>query len=199
MITMEFEDIRKIWDVQNNRPLYVINEEALHNRIRARKRYAGRMAHINEIGLIAISFITGIILWIIDEHSYYTYLIIVVLMSIAAYTVYGRICRKKRDRQFDRSVLDDLNHAIANVNYRLNRAKTFAWWYLLPVAIPTLLNMLVNDVLLWKIFLISCCFVLAYLVVRWEVNRVHIPEKRQLENLREKLMQEFDKNMDKID
>jgi hypothetical protein len=32
MITMEFDEMKKIWDAQNNQPLYVLDEKALHNR-----------------------------------------------------------------------------------------------------------------------------------------------------------------------
>ena len=33
---MEFDEIKKIWDAQNNQPLYVIDEKALHNRIQSK-------------------------------------------------------------------------------------------------------------------------------------------------------------------
>ncbi len=36
MITMEFDEMKKIWDAQNNQPLYVIDEKALHNRIQSK-------------------------------------------------------------------------------------------------------------------------------------------------------------------
>ena len=40
MTIMEFEDLQKIWDTQNNKPMYVINEEALHRRILSKKNKA---------------------------------------------------------------------------------------------------------------------------------------------------------------
>src|SRR4051812_47574418 len=40
MITMEFDEMKKIWDSQNNEPLYAINEKALYNRILSKKKQA---------------------------------------------------------------------------------------------------------------------------------------------------------------
>ena len=34
---MEFDELKKIWDSQNNEVLYAINEKALHDRIRTKK------------------------------------------------------------------------------------------------------------------------------------------------------------------
>src|SRR4051812_1101237 len=36
MRTMEFDEMKKIWDAQNNQPLYVIDEKGLHNRIQSK-------------------------------------------------------------------------------------------------------------------------------------------------------------------
>ena len=41
---MEFEELKKIWDTQNNQPMYAINEEALHNRILTKKRKTNKIS-----------------------------------------------------------------------------------------------------------------------------------------------------------
>src|SRR5690349_6966310 len=48
MITMEFDEIKKIWDAQNNQPLYVIDEKALHNRIQSKMKGVLLRANANE-------------------------------------------------------------------------------------------------------------------------------------------------------
>ena len=64
MITMEFEELQKIWDSQNKRPLYVINEEALHQRILAKKSQASHITNFSELLLIAVNTGAGaLILW----------------------------------------------------------------------------------------------------------------------------------------
>src|SRR4051794_28721596 len=43
--TMEFEEMQKIWSMQNNEALYVINEKALHNRILSKKKSASHIVN----------------------------------------------------------------------------------------------------------------------------------------------------------
>jgi len=51
---MEFDELKKIWDSQNNEPLYGFNEKALHNRILSKKRQAYHITNISEfLGIIA--------------------------------------------------------------------------------------------------------------------------------------------------
>ena len=52
---MEFEEMKKIWDTQNNEPMYAINEAALHQRIRAKRNRAKWNADFTEVGLVVIA------------------------------------------------------------------------------------------------------------------------------------------------
>jgi hypothetical protein len=46
---MEFEELRKIWDAQNNQPLYAINEKAMYNLILSKKKQAHHITNISEL------------------------------------------------------------------------------------------------------------------------------------------------------
>ena len=188
---MEFEEMKKIWDAQNKEPLYAINEEALHRRIRAKRRQASRLSNINDIGLIAVALATAVLVLVIGKASFYDYLSAIALVLISVYVLMGRIRRKKQENQFDRTMLGDLDHAIANISYETTRAKTFVWWYILPVAIPTLLNMMQAGVPAWKWLFVLFAFVLSYSVVQWSLKLKHLPRKGALEALREKLTKEL--------
>ena len=191
---MEFEEMKKIWDQQNEEPMYAINEEALHNRIRTKNRSAGRRSNINDIGLIFIAIATAAILLLIGKDSFYDYVSAVALLLIAVYVFMGRVRRKKLESQFDRTILGDLDQAIANVSYEVTRTKTFFWWFLLPVAIPTLLNMAQAGAPTWKWFLVPVAFVVSFLLVRWELRRRHLPQKHYLESLRDILTNDLNGN-----
>ena len=190
-MAMEFEEIKKIWDTQNNEPMYAINEETLHNRIRAKSRQASRKSNITDVGLIVVAITTAILLLVIGNQSFYDYFSVVALMLISVYVVMGRIRRKKRENQFDRTILGDLDQAIANTSYEATRAKTFVWWFILPVAIPSLLNMMQAGTPIWKWVIIPFAFLLSYWLVNWEFRRKHLPKKRELESLREMLTSEL--------
>ena len=52
---MEFDEIKKIWDEQNNQTMYAINEDTLHRRVTSKAKAIGRSADRMEIGIIAIT------------------------------------------------------------------------------------------------------------------------------------------------
>lgn len=190
---MEFEEMKKIWDEQNQEPLYAINEAALYRSIQSKKKRASRLSSINDFGLMGIAVITAItysLISIINETpSLYDYLIPIILVGIGIYVLASRIKRKKKELQFDRTMLGDLDHAIASVSYEAKRAKTFVWWFLMPLAILVFLNMSTAEVSFWKWLGIAAGFVLLFLLTRWEYNRCHSPKKQKLEALREKLVE----------
>lgn len=191
---MNFEEMKKIWDTQNDEHLYAINEEALHQHIKSKKYRAERLNNINDFGLIAVGIITAIVysfLSIVNETpTLYDYLIVVAMLCITGYVWYGRIRRRKQKRNFAHTILGDLDHAIANVNYEVNRSKNMVWWFVLPLAILVLLNMSQENIPLWKWIGIGAMFVLSALLVRWELNSCHKPKKQQLMVLKKKLTQE---------
>ena len=188
---MEFEELKKIWNTQNKAPMFVINEAALHNSIRRKKKKASWASDINEIGLVLIAVVTSASVFIrnMDRDNIYAYPPAILLLLTAVYVLYGRYKRKKEEKRFDRSVLGDLDHAIANSRFEIRRAKTFIWWYITPLALPVVLNMVMNDASILKWVGVTFGFFLAYFVVRWSMIYAQLPGLRKLTKLREKLLE----------
>jgi surface polysaccharide O-acyltransferase-like enzyme len=187
---MEFEDLKKIWDTQNNEPMYAINETALHRRIHQHKNKTGWLAHINEIGMMFIATVTGgflLIDAIRDQESAYSYVGGLAFLVIGVFVFFSRRTRKRNENRFDQSMLAELDQAIKNAGYLVTFARTFVWWFLLPAAIFSFPNLALNNASWEKYLLILGAFLLSYLVVTWELRRVHLPRKRKLESLRDKL------------
>lgn len=186
---MEFDEMKKIWNTQNNEPMYAINEAALHKRIQAKKHRASRTVNLTEIGLIIINIITPVVLLFkttLGNEPVNTYLLAAFMASVAGYLIISRIRRKQQENQFDRSMLGDLNYAIANANYQVIIARKVLWWYFLPIAAISLLSFQhVGSVLI-----ILVAVALAFLLGKWELNRCHLPRKRELEDLRNTLTKE---------
>lgn len=195
---MEFEEMRRIWDSQNNEPLYAINEKALHRRIKAKKNKASIVSNINEITLMAIAILTAIPLFIknVGVDNIYAYPPVIILLLTGVYVWIGRQKRMKKEKQFDQTIIGDLDQAIANVSFEVNRAKTFIFWYLLPLSFPVFLNMYMNEASFLKWAIVIGGFILSYIVVRAGLTYSQIPNKRRLEALREKLMREMGDSMD---
>lgn len=94
------------------------------------------------------------------------------------------------ESQFDRSMLGELDQAIANTRNEISKAQTFFWWYILPVSVPTLYRLVQTDTPLWKWLFIPFAFILAFYVVRFGLNKVQLPRMRNLETLRAKLVED---------
>jgi RsiW-degrading membrane proteinase PrsW (M82 family) len=189
---MEFEDLKKIWDQQNNEPMYAINQEALHKRIKSSKKKASFASNMNEIGLVLIAVVTSTFLFIKNSNStnIFTFLPGIVLLLTAVYVWYKRSSRKKQEEQFDRTMMGDLDHAISNVEFEIKRARTFIWWYLIPIAIPVFLNLYDKNASLTKWLIIIGMFILSYAVVQLGLYFAQLPKKRSLQSLRDKLKED---------
>lgn len=187
---MEFEEMTKIWDQQTRRTMFVIDEEALNNRIKAKLRGSQRMNNINDFGLIAISVSTAAMVLIIKAISTWNLVTAVILLLIAVYIVANRWRREKRSKQFDLSLLGGVNHAIENINFEIRRSKTFILWFLLPLSVPSFMNLAQKEASIWIWLLVISGFLLSYFVTRLGLQRSLMPKKRNLEILKEKLVED---------
>jgi hypothetical protein len=120
---MEFDEMKKIWDAQNNQPLYTFDEKALHNRIRSKMHTLLRFTSISEWMLILINLCTGGILLGFNRFkpgtNIFLYLEAAWMFALAVYLVSHHIRRLKASRRFDRSIHGDLDHSISIANYQM--------------------------------------------------------------------------------
>lgn len=191
---MEFEKMMRIWDTQDDVPLYTIDQDALHRSITARKNQTARFANTNDIGLMLIFLGTAIMysyLSIVGQNSnVYDYLIVGAMLGCTAYVWLSRMSRKRDESKFDRTILGDLDHAIANVDYEVKRSRSMIWWCGLPSTSLVLLNLSQNPMPIWKWMSIIAAFVLSWLLLRWEYTRRQKPRKLKLESLRTRLIED---------
>lgn len=187
---MEFDEIKMIWDQQNEEPLYAINQEAMHRGIKSRLGKSRQRATTNEIGLFTIFLGTGIGLFFSGSGTIFSYLTIASALGIAVFMLIARRSRRRREDAFESSMLGDLEHAISNENYMMNGIRKFHWLVILPIAIPTLLDLYFAEKAkeLWNWAFVIGSFVLSYLVVQVGLRKVSLPRLRKLEELREKLV-----------
>lgn len=187
---MEFEEMKKIWDTQTNRPLYVIDEDALHNRIRAKLRSTVRMNDTNDFGLILVALITAVLLLLIQGLSIWNIITSAILILVAVYVLASRLGRIKQEQQFDRSMLGELGYAISGIDYEIRRSRTIMWWFILPVIIPAAIKLFQADATLWQMIIVPAAFVLSLLVIQWGLKNSLIPKRRHLESLLQKITED---------
>ena len=188
---MEFEELQKIWDAQNNQPLYVINEQALHNRIVAKKRQVAHIAGFTEWLLMVVNVTTGVFLLQVNftKHNYvFVYLLAVWLFGSALYVLISRLRRMRELHRFNRTLLGDLQQALATASYQVRIAHIMRW-NVLPVAILVLLIIWEGRKPLWVALIVALLFMGTFYASRWELL-IYKRKKRELEALQQKLLEE---------
>jgi len=187
---MEFEEMQKIWDAQSNQPFYAIDENALHNRIQAKKRQSSHITNISELLLIIVYAGAGGLIFGIfrQDRNIFMYVMAAWMLGCALYLLISRIRRIRGNRRFDRSMRGDLDHAIAVATYQV-RLSQIMLWNILPIGILILLGAWEGGKSIWVAGLILVCFGFAYYGGTLE-HRIYKARKRELEMLKDKLEQQ---------
>jgi hypothetical protein len=166
---MNFEQMRVIWNSQNDEPLFAIDQAALHASVRRKSRALRRRVFWRDvreisIGLLAAAgfLVFGGMLALGREDGWRRLLgadveasrwdaVTMLLVSglwlfFAAYQLVSRMRQEQRERRFEPSLRGDLDRTISQAEYRIRMATSIVWWGLLPVWLATLLfiNVLVN-------------------------------------------------------
>jgi hypothetical protein len=193
MITMEFDEMKKIWDTQNNEPLYAINEKALHNRILSKKRKTNRITNITELLTIIVNLVSGISIiglnFFNEKPSMSLYVLSVWMILTAVFFFLGRIRRTQRDLHFDRTVRGDLDYSISVATYQV-RISQLMRWNILPTGIILLVSVWERGKSIWIAVGLFIFLVLTSYASGWE-HRIYKGRKRELEILRNKLESDF--------
>lgn len=189
---MEFDEMKKIWNSQNNEPLYAINEQALHNRILSKKKKTYHITNVSELLLIIVNAGSGLFVLQItlskQGMNIYMYLLAAWMFLSALYVLVSRIKRIRGNSRFNRSMLGDLSYAISVATYQVSLSRA-GLWNILPIGIFCLLGVWEGGKSIWLIIALVILFALAARAGKWEHN-IYKARKRELEALRDKLENE---------
>jgi hypothetical protein len=186
---MEFEEMKKIWDTQNNEPIYGINEKALHSHIISKMNKGNKITHLSElVSIIAYGF-TGLLIpasiAINKGSNLFVYFLAVWMLFSAVYCLISRIRRIRGGRQFDRSMHGDLEYAISVATYQVNFSRLVRW-NTLPIALISVLGVWDGGKSGWIALGLAMFFALSIFASGWEHN-IYVKRKRELEGLRKML------------
>ena len=186
---MEFEELRKIWDAQNDQPLYAINEKAMYNLILSKKKQAHHITNISELLIIIVYFITGSFVLgmnLFDQSSNISmYVLSAWMLGSALFMLVNRVRRIKGGNQFERSMSGELDHAISVATYQV-RISQIMLWNILPIGTLTILGLWEGGKPIWITMVVLLFFALSYYAGGWEHN-IYKRKKRELEVLKKKL------------
>ncbi len=204
---MDFEQMRVIWDSQNEQPLYVLDQQALHATVRRKGRCIEKSVKTFEGLMIAILLAVAVILVgkrVLSGPEWQTSMVIgaaltlLVAVVAAVNLALGRARRLKRERVFDESIVGDIDKALSQVDYQVARLKNIHYWFLLPMAAMIGTSFMMRGVSLAELFgskiwvgpLFLLAILINYAAVWLEMRWFHRPRKRSLQALREKLVAE---------
>lgn len=189
---MQFNELQKIWDSQNNKPMYVIREEVLHQKILAKGRKAGKTANITEWILIFTGLLAAGILvffdFIKDEGNAFSYISVVLFSLITVYAIINRYLRKKKTENFERTILGDLEHALSISEYQVNLSKGMLYGFWPAVFLLSLLSLIMSDKPTWYSIVFGILFVGVSYISSWE-HKCYVRREDELKSLKQKLIE----------
>jgi len=188
---MEFEELQKIWIAGNQEPVYAINEKALHNRILSKRKSILHIANVSELLSIVINLCVGIFIGINfyqGKGVFFFYLLAAWMILTSAYVLYHRYRRLRTQPKFDRSLREDLQHAVATATYQV-RLSQIMRLNIVPIALLSFLGILERGRSVWFAVGILVFYALTYMLGGWEHN-IYRNKKRELELLQAKLEKE---------
>ncbi|MEO9870998.1 hypothetical protein [Ekhidna sp.] len=189
---MEFEEMQKIWDEQKGETMYAINEMALHKSVTRKKNAASKRINKVEIGLVLVNGFCSGLLFIdaLDDPHYWDFIGSAMMLGTVIYMLFLRRRRKKAENTFDRNMIGELDHAIANTNSIIHVSRMMIIGYLIPFSIFYIGKMISLGAPLDKWLLIGGMYLLAFILIQWERKSMHLPRKEHLLALKRKLMEE---------
>lgn len=200
----DLEEMQTVWSDQDNQPAYQINEDALHAAVMRKARCIEKGIDAIELVMPAMLVFVATVFsakWAYRGDTSTTKTIAVALLILVAVVSAWNILKSRQRRQrneteFDQNLLGDLDKTIAKNDYQIARLRSFQWWFMLPMALMSVLNfaakgltvsqlMSSSQTVAWSALLGS--LLLGFVAVTVEIRWVHLRRRRELQALRDKL------------
>ncbi len=191
---MNFEQMKVIWDAQSQRPLYAVDEAALHAGIRSVSR---RFQH-----LVVLSHAAVAATWValaafylaaplMDGEHLHRLGSAALLLSIAAGQLVALARRRRGETEFDESVRGELERAIWRIDHDVGWARSLRRGYvplfLLAISIDLAFRLTPAIAVVWAGTV--ALVVGASWALDGEIRSVYLPRKRRYETIRATLVE----------
>ncbi|TWU62171.1 hypothetical protein [Crateriforma conspicua] len=203
---MNLDDLKVVWDSQDDKPMYVLDADAVNASIKGQTESVQTMTDVFDfvhIGvLLFVAIMSSIKRMVTSNHLDGLDIFTVVAMPVVAIIASVGLVRIRRKRQkqesaFPESILGDLNKAIFQIDYKRIRFQRFPYWFGCPLAIIMVLNLArtefrFDDLTGKNAIAIGLSFVLAmavcYVAMWWEKRSVIGSLRSSLVGVRDKLI-----------
>jgi hypothetical protein len=208
---MEFDDLKVIWDSQNEEPLYAVNEDGLQAMLRKKAQAFKRLVFWQEaqtygstlfvLGVVSI-LLTGYFTGVLDRlrgNEMTSWDAVALFVGAGCWLQFGfnvwfvRIKQRKKERGFPATLRGELDRDIEQAEFEINSRR-----HLVRDFLPPYLGSGLSSLVLfratgaeWMMIPLIVAMVLALVVEtrcqRRLVTNKLIPRKEELESLRNKL------------
>lgn len=187
---MNIKEMQKIWNSDTQNFLYAIDEKGMEGIIKNKKAKAIKRVNLVENLIMWMNIILPFALiclsWISGKNKGSVYIMAAFMLLSAAYIAYHKNLRIRSYKNWGKSMLDSLEEAIHNATYQARLSKTLLVWYLLGLAIISML--IIEGKPWWFTLLLSLFFGLAFYFGRWEQRCFHDRYRDELITLRDTLL-----------
>lgn len=209
---MEFEDMKIVWDSQNEEPLYAVNEDGLQAMLRKKAQAFKRLVFWQEaqtygssifvvivISIALIGYFTGMLdkLKGVDMQVWDAAALFVGVgcwMQFGLNVYIGRRKQKESESRFSETLRDEIDRDLERVDFEIATRKNLVRGFVPPYAGSFLFNWVifrasgVEWVTIPLVGVMVCAFLFELNSQRRLVRNKLIPRKEELESLREKLV-----------
>lgn len=195
---MSFEEVQAIWESQQNVD-DAINPNELMSLMESRNRSFTKIVSVTEIAMtLTLIFVGGMFMKdpVLQGHDRILAVAGIASFLAAGFIWTGRVARKKREINYDHSLLGIVDCSIGAIDYQQRRMSSFVWWFAGPMSVGLLIGLFIVDdskrYLFYTVFIPAfiACMVLTYWQIRREIRLNLVPEKKRLQDLRRSLVQE---------
>jgi len=188
---MDINEMQNLWGNQRQRDSFEFDEKALISLIKRKSKAAEKGISRVEQWLMGINTIVATLV-LIDYfkdgmNDPWDLFLSFGMYGTVLFLYVFKIKRKTKNEQFDRSMIGELDYAIANTDAILRVSRLMITAYFLPVFLFVVAKMAYFSAPLSKWAVILGGFVLAYSIVIFERKKMHQPNRKRLEKLREQL------------
>lgn len=192
---LELNDLQVIWDAQERAPVYTLNRDVVHARVKSEATLIERGLNLFEIVSLVVLFgLGGAAAWepLVEGVDRHQILDTMICFAAGGYLA-GELRRRRREGTgFADSVVGELDRAIFHLEVYVRRFRVFPWIVLGPVLLLMLLKLPIHAAgkPWWLIVASFLCVIGTIHVLRSDVTNVKLPQLASLKALREQLVRE---------
>ncbi len=130
---MEFEELKRVWDKQNEKPMYTIDHNTLQSISSKKKKSAIKKARLMELVLIGANLVAGSTLLISHtvkgSNNTFAFLMGIVMVLTALVILYYRSRRLSNLPTYEQTIYGDVEHGLSEAKYVVRLSRIMQYYY----------------------------------------------------------------------